>query len=79
MGFGGKPGTPDVPAVTPAPKQEMQKPVTEAATAARQDQKDKAARASGLRGSIHTSPLLRAQNNAQNNTQGNGRKPLLGQ
>ncbi|MBQ4567661.1 MAG: hypothetical protein IJA79_05990 [Desulfovibrio sp.] len=75
MGFGGKASTPDVPAVTPAPKQEVQKPVTEAATAARQHQKDKAARASGLTGSIHTSPLLRAGNNAQ----GNSRKTLLGQ
>ena len=71
MGFGGKASTPDVPAVTPAPKQEVQKPVTEAATAARQNQKDKAARASGLAGSIHTSPLLRAGSD--------GRKTLLGQ
>ena len=35
MGFGGG-GTPDVPAVAPVPKQEVEKPVTEAATAARQ-------------------------------------------
>ena len=35
MGFGGGGGTPDVPAVAPVPKQEVEKPVTEAATAAR--------------------------------------------
>lgn len=71
MGFGARSSTPGVPAVTPAPKQELQKPVTEAATAARQNQKDKAARASGLAASIHTSPLLRARND--------GRNTLLGQ
>lgn len=44
MGFGGgSADTPSVPEVTPVPKQEVQKPVTEAATAARQIQKDKAA------------------------------------
>ena len=48
MGFGGGGGTPDVPAVAPVPKQEVEKPVTEAATAARQNQKDKAAKAAGM-------------------------------
>lgn len=71
MGFGGSPSTPDVPQVTPAPKQEVQKPVTEAATAARQSQKEKAARATGISGSIHTSPFNRAQTER--------RKTLLGQ
>ena len=70
MGFGGS-STPSVPAVTPAPKQEVQKPVTEAATAARQSQKDKAAKAAGIRGSIYTDPLRR-----QSETNG---KTLLGQ
>jgi hypothetical protein len=50
MGFGGGGGTPDVPAVAPLPKQEVEKPVTEAATAARQSQKDKAAKAAGING-----------------------------
>ena len=59
MGFGGS-STPDVPAVTPVPKQEVEKPVTEAATAARQNQKDKAAKAAGISGSVYTSPLNRA-------------------
>lgn len=73
MGFGGGGGgvsTPSIPAPTPVPKQEIQKPVTEAATAARQDQRDKAAKAAGIRGSIYTSPLGRTDNN---------RKTLLGQ
>ena len=59
MGFGGGGSTPDVPAVAPVPKQEVEKPVTEAATAARQSQKDKAAKAAGLSGSVYTSPLNR--------------------
>ena len=69
MGFGGG-GTPDVPEVAPVPKQEVEKPVTEAATAARQSQKDKAAKAAGINGSVFTSPLSR--NDAT-------RKTLLGQ
>lgn len=69
MGFGGG-GTPDVPAVQPVPKQEVEKPVTEAATAARQSQKDKAAKAAGINGSVYTSPLNRADG---------ARKTLLGQ
>ena len=59
MGFGGG-GTPDVPAVAPVPKQEVEKPVTEAASAARQSQKDKAAKAAGINGSVFTSPLSRS-------------------
>lgn len=71
MGFGGGGGsTPEVPAVTPVPKQEVEKPVTEAATAARQNQKDKAAKAAGINGSVYTSPLNRADST---------RKTLLGQ
>ena len=70
MGFGGG-GTPSIPEPTPAPKQEVQKPVTEAATAARQNQRDKAAKAAGIGGSIYTSPLNRAD--------GATRKTLLGQ
>lgn len=56
MGFGGT-SSPSVPEVQPAPKAATPKPVSEAATAARQDQKDKAARAAGIRASIHTTPL----------------------
>lgn len=70
-GFGGGASTPSVPEVQPAPKQEVQKPVTEAATAARQNQRDKAAKAAGIGGSILTSPLARAR--------GDERKTLLGQ
>lgn len=72
MGFGGgMSSTPSVPEVTPAPKQEVAKPVTEAATAARQDQRDKAAKAAGIGGSVYTSPLARSR--------GEERKTLLGQ
>lgn len=72
MGFGGgMSSTPSVPEVKPAPKQEVAKPVTEAATAARQNQRDKAARAAGIGGAITTSPLARARSEE--------RKTLLGQ
>lgn len=73
MGFGGgmSTSTPSVPEVTPAPKQEVAKPVTEAATAARQNQRDKAAKAAGIGGAITTSPLARARSEE--------RKTLLGQ
>lgn len=55
MGFGGG-GTPDMPA--PAPKAEVTKPVTEAATAARDAQKKRANKAAGLSSTILTgSPL----------------------
>ena len=60
MGFGGGYSSPSVPEVTPAPKPEVQKPVTEAATAARQAQKDKASKAAGINASVYTSPLNRA-------------------
>lgn len=56
MGFGGS-SSPSVPDIPPAPKASTPKPVTEAATAARQNQKDKAGRAAGIRASIHTTPL----------------------
>lgn len=54
MGFGGG-GTPDAPA--PTPKAEVTKPVTEAATAARDAQKKRASKAAGLQSTILTSPL----------------------
>ena len=66
MGFGGS-SSPSVPEVQPAPKAATPKPVTEAATAARQNQKDKAA---GIRASIHTTPLASQENRG---------KTLLGQ
>ena len=71
MGFGGGISTPSVPEPAPAPKPEAAKPVTEAATAARQKQRDKAAKALGIAGSIQTSPLARARSDE--------RKTLLGQ
>ena len=52
MGFGG--GGASTPEVAPVPKAEVTKPVTEAATAARQSQKDKAAKAAGLNSTILT-------------------------
>lgn len=74
-GGGGKGRRPSTPTVQPAPKQEVTKPVTEAATAARQTQKDKASKAAGLRGSILTSDFATA---GQNGQAGQG-KTLLGQ
>ena len=59
MGFGGS-SSPSVPEVQPAPKAATPKPVTEAATAARQNQKDKASKAAGINASVYTSPLNRA-------------------
>ena len=74
-GGGGKGGSaPSAPVVQPAPKQEVTKPVTEAATAARQTQKEKANKAAGLKGSILTSDFAPA--GGQNGQQG---KTLLGQ
>ena len=72
MGGGGG-GTPYIPPPPPPPaKPQVAKPVTEAATAARQAQKDKAAKAVGIQGSILTDPLAGAA--AQS-----GGKTLLGQ
>ncbi len=79
MGFGGGGGggATYVPPPTPVyeapdtPKVQTAKPVTEAATAARQAQKDKAAKAAGLQGSILTSPLSASGSGKQ--------KSLLGQ
>lgn len=74
-GGGGKGGGYDAPEIQPTPKAQVTKPVTEAATAARQDQKDKASKAAGLRGSILTSDLV-------DSTSGNGgtvKKTLLGE
>lgn len=57
-GGGGKGGSPSVPPPPPPPeKAQVSKPVTEAATSARQAQKDKAGKAAGLRGSILTGPM----------------------
>ena len=72
MGFGGSsPSAPPAPVYVPPPKPEVPKPVTEAATAARDRQKEKASKASGIKGSIFTSPLQ---------TSGTGEtKSLLGQ
>lgn len=53
----GQSGGGSTPEVKPAPKAEVTKSVTEAATTARQSQKDKANKAAGLRGSILTSDL----------------------
>ena len=73
MSFGGG-GTPDIPPAAPPPeKAQVSKPVTEAATAARQSQKDKAAKAAGIRGSILTDPMSSGSGNG-----GQG-KTLLGQ
>ena len=58
MGFGGS-SSPSVPEVQPAPK-----------AAARQNQKDKASKAAGIRASIHTTPLASQENRG---------KTLLGQ
>ena len=69
MGFGGS-SSPSVPEVQPAPKAATPRPVTEAATAARQNQKDKASKAAGIRASIHTTPLASQENRG---------KTLLGQ
>ena len=68
MSFGGG-GTPDMPEVKETPKAEVTKPVTEAATAARDAQKRKATKAAGLQSTILTG-------NAANNS---GGKTLLGQ
>ncbi len=77
MGFSsGGYSTPPAPTYAAPEKAEVVKPVTEAATAARQSQKDKAARASGIQGSVLTSPLQSSANSESSAAQGN---TLLGQ
>ncbi len=58
MSFGG--GGSSYTPPPPAPKVQSPKPVTEAATAARAQQRDKAARAAGITGAVHTSGALAA-------------------
>ncbi len=70
MGFGGGYKAPAAPAYVAPEKPEVAKPVTEAATAARQDQKDKAAKATGLSNSILTSPLKESGQGSSNNMLG---------
>ncbi|MCR5564007.1 MAG: N-acetyltransferase [Desulfovibrio sp.] len=72
MGFNAGGGGASVPEVKPTPKAEVTKPVTEAATAARQSQKDKAAKAAGLRSTILTGEGALGNGNNQGKT-------LLGQ
>lgn len=76
MGFGGGVGGGGyIPPPAPPPeKAQVSKPVTEAATSARQAQKDKAGKAAGLKGSILTDPMAGSGQNGQN-----GGKTLLGQ
>ena len=69
MGFGGG-GTPSMPEVAPTPKAEVTKPVTEAATAARDAQKRKATKAAGLQSTILTGEAASTTS---------GGKTLLGQ
>lgn len=70
MGFGT--GTPDYSAPDPTPKAEVTKPVTEAATAARDAQKKRASKAAGLQSTILTGTPL-------DNGGTSGGKTLLGQ
>lgn len=56
MGFGGG-GTPGIPTPAPVPKAETTKDVTAASTEARQSQKDKAAKAAGLKNTILSDAL----------------------
>lgn len=76
MGFGGGGGGGGyVPPPPPPPeKPQVSKPVTEAATAARQAQKEKAAKAAGIRGSVFTDPLSAPAGDGS----GAGAKTLLG-
>lgn len=67
-GGGGGKSAPETPKVQPTPKAEVTKNATEAATSARQAQKDKASRAAGLRGSILTSDLSGDAGGAQTTT-----------
>jgi len=75
MSFGGGGGGGSMPAVAPTPKAEVTKPVTEAATAARDNQKEKAAKAAGLKSTILTGEG--AMGSGGTNSQGG--KTLLGQ
>lgn len=72
-GGGGSSYTPPVEPVKETPKAEVTKPVTEAATSARDAQRDKASRAAGLQSTILTGSgaMLDAANR--------GQKTLLGQ
>lgn len=72
MGFGGG-SSPYIPPPPVVEKPQVSKSVSEAATAARQAQRDKAARAQGIRGSVLTSPLA-----GQSGQSGSG-NTLLGQ
>lgn len=68
---GGKGSTPEA---VETPKQQTTKSVTEAATAARESQRDRARKAAGISGSILTSPL-----DASATTATGQKKTLLGQ
>ncbi len=75
MGFSsGGYSAPPAPTYTAPEKAEVAKPVTEAATAARQSQKDKAAKASGIQGAVLTSPVQ-----SKSATQAGQGNSLLGQ
>ncbi len=71
MGFGGGYRAPEAPAYVAPEKPQTSKPVTEAATAARNAQKEKANKAAGIGASILTSPM-QSKNSPQTKT-------LLGQ
>jgi len=75
MGFGGGGGGGSMPTVEPTPKAEVTKPVTEAATAARDNQKEKAAKAAGLKSTILTGEGAMGSGGSNNQ----GGKTLLGQ
>ncbi len=75
MAFGGGYSAPAAPTYVEPEKPEVAKPVTEAATAARDSQKDKAAKASGLKASVLTSPV---QSVPQSSQLGQGNKTQLG-
>ena len=68
MSFGGS----STPEIQETPKAQTTKPVTEAATAARDAQREKAAKAAGLNSTILTSPF-------GTSTMNQNQKTLLGQ
>ena len=74
-GGGGKGGAPSYDPPAPKPQAQQTKSVTEAATAARDTQKDKARKAAGLSGTILTNSAL-SSNAGQSGASGNS---LLGQ